>query len=163
MLVGGDICKALLKQEIRFSVLVPWTSLRFVVGFVLFFRGSMEIYEVFLWGLGSIYGKGDWDAKPTCSTALAPSYGDTGWSNEHQWAQGGCSPWRGAGLHGAGTAERCGSTTVLVPPCPPLPFQLGPGSGPGRSVPRVRSAAETSSRACPCYLEKPAPGRRSPL
>lgn len=84
MLVGGDICKALLKQEIRFSVLVPWTSLRFVVGFVLFFRGSMEIYEVFLWGLGSIYGKGDWDAKPTCSTAWAPSYGDAGWSSEHK-------------------------------------------------------------------------------
>lgn len=34
MLVGGDICKALLKQEIRFKGLFPWTSLWFVVGFV---------------------------------------------------------------------------------------------------------------------------------
>lgn len=36
MLVGGDICKALLKQEIQFRGLFPWTSLWFVVGFVLF-------------------------------------------------------------------------------------------------------------------------------
>lgn len=42
MLVGGDICKALLKQEIRFSVLVPRTSLWFVVGFVLFFFGGAQ-------------------------------------------------------------------------------------------------------------------------
>lgn len=35
MLVGGDLCKALLKQEIEFRGLFPRTSLQFVVGFVL--------------------------------------------------------------------------------------------------------------------------------
>lgn len=83
MLVGGDICKALLKQEIRFRGLFPWTSLWFVVGwgffcFVLwlgfFSWGSKEIYKVFLWGFGSISWKDDWDAKSTYGIAMAPSH-----------------------------------------------------------------------------------------
>lgn len=83
MLVGGDICKALLKQGIRFSVLVPLTSSWFVVGFVLFFRGAKRFMKCFSGILAVFMGTMIGEAEPTCGAAQAPSYSHTGWGGEH--------------------------------------------------------------------------------
>lgn len=149
MLVGGDICKALLKQEIRFRGLFPWTSLWFVVGFVLFcvgcffskgakrftrcFSGALEVFSgkiIEMLNLPaalqrrSVTVKQWLEQQAPVNVARRKLVMERSKSGD-AWGR---LCW---GRLGVGGDVDCSNSAPLCHPSPPLPLQLGPGSGTG--------------------------------
>lgn len=142
MLVGGDICKALLKQEIRFRGLFPWTSLWFVVGWVFLFcsvlwlvffpEGVKRFTRCFSGALEAFRGKIIEMLNVPVALQWHPVTVKQRLEQQAQWP-GESLWWRGAGVGpcGVGYAGPCSQSTS--PPrqaCPGATVQPQPTPAP---------------------------------